>query len=168
MVVKLASIGLRLTPNPFYHDYIMKGGYAMCAKRVSLLVFVLLAFTVLISSPSSAQTIRTPSPGGMSGLPGPIVITPNQFSPQQYDLKLLTPHTPSLSPVTPGSTPRPSRKVIYENQKGEIKIISVPPPPPKESNEKIDAELVDCKKECVKVCMGDLECSSICKKACEE
>lgn len=140
----------------------------MRAKRVSLLVFVLLGFIVLISSPSSAQTIGTPSLGGISGLPATIIITPNPLNPQKFDFKLLPPLTPTLTPVTPAPVPQPSRRVIYENQRGEIKVITVPPPPPKEPSEKVDAHLAHCKKECEKMCEGDSKCLPICKKVCEE
>ena len=131
-------------------------------------VIVLLAFFVLMFNTSaSAQNIAGGISSGISVLPGPIIITPNRLNPQQYDLRLLVP-TPLLSPALPAPTPQLSRTVIYQNKSGEIKMITVPPSPPKVQNEKIDAELVDCEKICADECKEDRECLTICMKACEE
>jgi hypothetical protein len=141
----------------------------MHARRVIVLLIVFIGFSVsTIPATASAQSIPIRTQSG-PGLPGPIIIIPDSSNPQKYEIKLLSP-AQAISPSAPAPIPSQSneRKVIYENKKGEIKAITIPPPSGKTDKEEIEAHVAHCKKKCIYICKNDLKCLSVCRDACEE
>jgi len=128
---------------------------------------------LLVALPASAQQVRPVPPLQVTPtLPGPILVTPNLGSPGGFSVKPLPPlSAPTLTPA-PGPRPvltQPRPIVLYEPKPGQIKTITVPPPPPKEISHTPEAHAHYCKNKCrsEQYCASESTCLSVCINACE-
>lgn len=132
---------------------------------------ITIVVSLLVAFPASAQQVRPAPPLQVTPtLPGPILVTPNLGSPGGFSVKPLPPlPTPTLTPAPRPVLTQPRPIVLYEPKPGQIKTITVPPPPPKEMSHTPEAHAHYCKDKCrsEQYCAGESTCLSVCTNACE-
>lgn len=138
-----------------------------------LVYLAVLATAVALSFPPSAfaqaQVRPMPNPGPAVFTP-PIIIQSNSLNPDQLTIRTLGPTSalpsPGLTIPSPPPAPPPARRVvIYKDQHNDIKTIVIPPPGREET---LHGHLIECEKECLRLCGNDdPSCPSICKDGCD-
>ena len=130
---------------------------------------ITIVVSLLVALPAFAQQVRlVPPPRVTPTLPGPILVTPNLGSPGGFSVKPLTPPLMVAPTQTPRLTPTLTRPIVlYEPKPGQIKAITVPPPPPKELHTP-EAHLHYCEDKCrsTQYCAGESACIAVCTNAC--
>lgn len=139
-------------------------GFHVC-KVITIVV------SLLVALPAFAQQVRPVLPPQVTPtLPGPILVTPNLGSPGGFSVKPLPPlSAPALTPAPKPALVQPRPIVLYEPKPGQIKTITVPPPPPKDLSHTPHAHAHYCEDKCrsKQYCAGESTCLSVCTNACE-
>lgn len=139
-------------------------GFHVCNVIITIVV------SLLVALPASAQQVRLAPPQVTPTLPGPILVTPNLGSPGGFSVKPLPPlPTPTLTPAPRPALIQSRPIVLYEPAPGQIKTITVPPPPPKEILHTPEAHAHYCEDKCRsrQYCAGEPVCFTACVRGCE-
>lgn len=136
--------------------------------------FVFFACLILQCSNASAQTALDKKITGVPERPSTASKTQDNSTGHNNASQPLSSYTaPALSDEPwpehlPITLPAVTRRLIYEDNKGKTRVITITHPSKTMPEGELAAYVSQCKSECTRLCGNDGVCLPLCREACEE